>query len=527
MDRERLSRRRMVRGLGAGAAAALARAVPAAPHPGLGFELGAGSLPEKELSSLQAPFTQNPDRVVHLLKRATFGIAPGDLPRARNLGVEGWLNEQLNPASIADGAVAGALNSMLPSLGYSAQRLLDVSEEAEDGGYGVAFDLKRATLYRALYSKRQLFEKMVEFWSNHFSIYHFKDVCAEFKTVDDRDVIRKHALGKFRDLLKASAKSPAMLYYLDNFDNVADGPNENYARELMELHTIGVDAGYTQQDVAEVARCFTGWTIDFREEGTDGEYYYDPYTHDEGPKMVLGNRIAGGRPGFVDGRKVLDLLSTHPACSRFISLKLCRHFVGDTPPPGLVDKVAATFRSTDGDIKAVLRTLFLADDFYAAAESKLKRPYEWLVSALRGLGAKITNVDGLDQMLYSLYGLGQVPFEWESPNGYPDVGVSWANTNGLLNRWNYGAYLALGWFDQVRIDTRLAGPTGAKSVGAFVDAVASMLVQRTLDPADRARLAAFVGEGRPADATVAGWYLNRRAPTLIALLLGSPYFQWR
>jgi len=224
---------------------------------------------------------------------------------------------------------------------------------------------------------------------------------------------------------------------------------------------------------------------------------------------------------------VLDLLSTHPACARFISLKLCRHFVNDVPPTSLVDKVAATFRSTDGDIKSVLRTLFLADEFYAAAESKLKRPYEWLVSALRALGAKIANSDGLDQMVYSLYALGQVPFEWESPNGYPDVGVAWANTNGLLNRWNYGAALALGWFDQVGIDTRLAGRTGAKTIGAFVDGVAQILVQRTLDPADRARLVEYVGEGRPATATVAGWYLNQRAPALVALLMGSPYFQWR
>jgi len=201
--------------------------------------------------------------------------------------------------------------------------------------------------------------------------------------------------------------------------------------------------------------------------------------------------------------------------------------VSDVPPPALVDRVAATFRSTDGDIKSVLRTLFTADEFYAAAESKLKRPYEWLVSALRGLGAQIANTDGLDQMLYSLYALGQVPFEWESPNGYPDVGVAWANTNGLLNRWNYGAALTLGWFDQVAIQTRLAGKTKAKNVGAFVDAVAAMLVQRPLDPADRARLVSHVGEGRAADAPVAAWFLNRKAPELLALLLGSPYFQWR
>jgi uncharacterized protein (DUF1800 family) len=295
----------------------------------------------------------------------------------------------------------------------------------------------------------------------------------------------------------------------------------------MELHTIGVDAGYTQNDVAEVARCFTGWTIDWRELGTDGDYYYDPGTHDEGPKTVLGSLIAGGRPGFVDGRKVLDLLSTHPACARFISTKLCRHFVGDVPPEALVAKVTATFTATDGDIKSVLRTLFLADEFYSAPEAKLKRPYEWLVSGLRGMGAKISTIDGLDQMLYSLYGLGQVPFEWELPNGYPDLGVSWANTNGLLNRWNMGAALSLGWFDQVGIDTRLAGRTGAKTVGAFVDAVAQMLIQRPLDPADRSRLVDYVGEGRAANANVAGWYLNRRAPVLLALLLGSPYFQWR
>ena len=319
-----------------------------------------------------------------------------------------------------------------------------------------------------------------------------------------------------------------MLYFLDNASNVKGGPNENYARELMELHTIGVDGGYTQKDVVEVARCFTGWTITLWEEGgKNGTFRFDRDSHDEGRKTVLGLPIAGGRPGNVDARRVVDLLASHPACARFISTKLCRRFVADNPPQSIVDSTVATFRATDGDIKAVLRTIFTSAEFAAAADQKLKRPFEFVVSALRTLDARVAP-EAVESLIWPLYSLGQVPFEWELPDGYPDVGVSWASTNGLLNRWNLGSTLLLNWYDGVNIPVRaLVRRTRAKTPAGLVDGFAALLLQRGLDAPDRERLAAHVAAGRAPDAPAPAWFLNQKAQELVALLLGSPYFQWR
>ena len=525
MSCDALSRRGLLKGAaGAGIASAALRSWPAR---GLETAGGGRLLPLAELAGIVTRVSQPTDRVAHLLHRVTFGIRPGELERARQMGIEAWLDEQLHPERIDDSAVDAQVAALFPTLGKSAQELYDIAEEQDDGGYSVAMELKRATLYRALFSQRQLFEVTVEFWNNHFSMYHFKDDVSVLKTVDDREVSRKLAFGRFRDLLLASAHSPAMMVYLDNEDNVADGPNENYARELMELHTVGVDAGYTQRDVHEVARCFTGWSVNYDGEGSDGEFLFYADAHDSGPKTVLGVAIAGGG-GLLDGRRVLETLARHPACARFISTKLCRRFVADTPPASVVAKAAATFSATGGDIRAVLRTILLSDEFFASAGQKLRRPYEFHLAALRTLNVQVATADGLDNLIWPLYPLGQVPFEWEPPNGYPDVGTAWANTNGLLNRWNLASALALNWFDGVTVPIRgLAGRTRAKTPAQFVDAVAGLLLQRGLDQPDRARLIDYVGQGRPADGRVAPWYLNQQAPGLVALILGSPYFQWR
>jgi len=521
---EALSRRGLLKGAGLGAAAA------ALPWPAKALETSiqeGARLPLKELNGLLSRVSAPTDRVAHLLHRATFGVRPGELERARQMGIEAWLDEQLHPERIDDSACEAQVAARFPTLGWNAQRLYDKAEEDDDGGWLVALELKRATLYRAMFSKRQLFEVMVEFWNNHFSMYHFKDDVSVLKTVDDREVSRQYALGRFREILIASARSPAMLVYLDNEDNVADGPNENYARELMELHTLGVDAGYTQADVREVARCFTGWTVDYSETGADGEFVFYADNHDPGPKTVLGVSIAGGG-GQLDGRRVLETLARHPACARFIGFKLCRRFVADNPPDSVVNKAAATFTATGGDIRAVIKTILLSDEFFASAGTKLRRPYEFHVAALRALNVQVSDSDSLDSLIWPLYPMGQVPFDWEPPNGYPDVGAAWANTNGLLNRWNLASALSLNWFDGVTVPVRgLAGRTRAKTCGQFVDAVASLLLQRSLDAPDRARLVAYVGQGRPADARVPPWYLNQQAPGLVALILSSPYFQWR
>jgi uncharacterized protein (DUF1800 family) len=523
MKTDLLSRRGLLKGAaGAGAASALLGALPA--QAALD---GPRLLKVQELDSMAAPFSASTDRVAHLLHRATYGVRPGELERARRMGVEAWLDEQLHPERIDDSEAEAELARLFPTLRRSAQELFKKAGDDEDGGWIIALELKKSAIFRALRSKRQLFEVMAELWSNHFSMYHFKDGLAVLKTVDDREVVRRFALGKFREILLASARSPAMLTYLDNEDNVADGPNENYARELMELHAIGVDAGYTQQDVREVARCFTGWTVDYRDEGTDGNFYFDPDSHDFGPKTVLGVAIAGGEPGLLDGRRVIETLARHPACARFISFKLCRRFVADVPPDALVSRAAATFTATGGDIRAVLKTILLSDEFFAAPEAKLKRPFEFLISALRTLEADVT-AQGLENLIWSLYPLGQVPFEWEPPNGYPDVGAAWANTNGLLNRWNLASSLILNWWEGVSLPVeRIVARTGARTAAALVDALAQRLLQRPFDPPDRTRLIDYLAQGRPATARLPLWYLQQQAPGLIALILGSPYFQWR
>jgi uncharacterized protein (DUF1800 family) len=515
-----LSRRGLLKGMGAGVAASAL--------PGSAQTLEAARLlPLAELKGITPRISQPTDRVALLLRRVTFGVRPEELDRARRMGIAAWLDEQLHPETIDDSVTDAQVAALFPTLGKSAQELFDLAEQADDGGYSVAMELKRATLYRALYSKRQVFEVMVEFWNNHFSMYHFKDDVAVLKTVDDRAVARQFAFGRFGDVLRASAHSPAMMVYLDNADNVADGPNENYARELMELHTVGVDAGYTQADVHEVARCFTGWTVDYNGEGTDGSFLFDPDSHDFGPKTVLGVPIAGGDPGMLDGERVLTILASHPSCARFICTKLCRHFVADTPPPSLVDKAAATFTATQGDIRAVLRTILISNEFFQSAGQKVRRPFEFHVAALRVLRAGVGTADGLDNLIWPLYAMGQVPFEWEPPNGYPDVGAAWANTNGLLSRWNFAAALVLGWFDGVSVPVRLAGLTGAKTPAQYVDAVAALLLQRGIDEPDRSRLIDYVAQGRPANGAVPAWYLNQQTQGLLALILGSPYFQLR
>jgi uncharacterized protein (DUF1800 family) len=525
MTVEPVSRRGLLKGaVGVGAAAAFLRSWPArALEPRAGTRL----LPAPELKEIVSRVSATTDPAIHMLQRTTYGVAPGELDRARQMGYEAWLDEQLDPGSIDDSAVDAQVAALFPTLTQSAQQLFDISAQQNDGGYSVAMELKRAMIYRALFSKRQVYEMMVELWNNHFSMYHFKDDVSVLKTIDDRDVSRAHALGTFQDLLSASAHSPAMMIYLDNASNVADGPNENYARELMELHTIGVGAGYTQTDVHEVARCFTGWTVDYNDQGTNGELLFDPDSHDPGSKLVLGVAIAGGDPGILDGRRVLATLARHPACATFISTKLCRHFVADVPPSSVVAKAAATFIATGGDIRAVLRTILLSDEFFASAGQKLRRPYEFLLAALRSLGPQPTS-DGLDELVYSLSPLGQVPFEWEPPNGYPDVGTAWANTNGMLNRWNIASALVLNGFDGVTVPVRaLVAAAAPKTSARLVDAMSALLVQRALDPPDRDLLIDYVAQGRPGRQRVPAWYLNQQAQGLIALLLGSPYFQWR
>ncbi len=310
----------------------------------------------------------------------------------------------------------------------------------------VAYDLLEAKLLRAIESNRQLAEELDDFWFNHFNVYYDKGSDRFLIPDYEREAIRPHVLGKFRDLLEATAKSPAMLFYLDNFQSVRPdidansknrkvkrGLNENYGRELMELHTLGVNGGYTQHDVTEVARCFTGWTIQDPRRG--GAFFYDDKLHDKGEKVVLGHVIPAGG-GIEDGEKVLDILATHPSTAKFISTELAQRFVADNPPPALIDKMSKTFLDSGGDIRQVMKTMLDSKEFWSqgAYRAKVKTPFEMVASSVRALDANVTDAWALANQVGNL---GEPLYRKQEPTGYSNLNSDWVNSAALLGRMNF------------------------------------------------------------------------------------------
>jgi uncharacterized protein (DUF1800 family) len=460
-----------------------------------------------------------PDPLALFLGRTSFGIRDADWARARALGFDAVLEEQLAPQSLDDSALEQALASRLPTLALDVPALVAY---ATGNQFQPASELIAATIARQIFSQRQLYETMVEFWSNHFSVFILDGPVRFFKSYEDRTAIRPHALGKFRDLLNASARSPAMLFYLDNYANAVGVAQENYARELMELHTLGVDGGYTEDDVREVARAFTGWTINAR---VPTGFQFATPRHDTGSKQILGTTYPAGR-GIEDGQAVLDTLAAHPSTARFISTKLVRRFVSDTPPGALVDRLTAEFIASDGDIKSLLRMLFKSAEFAASADQKYKRPVELVISALRATGARATG-DYVRAINNQFTAMGQVPFQWDPPDGYPDTKDYWLNTTALLNRWNFGLALAEGRYaPTLQIDTgALAGP--ARSPTELVDRLADRLLHRPLDSVDREALISYAAGGRSRTAPLAKSELQAATVALTGALLASDYFQYR
>lgn len=376
--------------------------------------------------SLTLPNSSEIDLSFHLLSRAAYGPWPGDLDRVRAMGSEAWIEEQLTPETIDD-----------TSCDLCARRFETIWHEP-----GTCYEYKkpvlreeitRHTLLRALYSKRQLLEVMVGFWTDHLNINLEKGDCIYLKPADDRLVIRAHALGKFSDLIRASATSPAMLVYLDGKENQkkepGDVPNENYARELLELHTLGVDGGYTQADVYEAARSLTGWRL--RTGWRKGTVYFDPSLHDDGEKRVLGKIIPAG-DGERDVDRLVEIACNHPATARHIATKLVRRFVSEDPPASLVQRLTTVFTSTSGDIKSLLRAMLTSDEFKSAKGLKFKRPFQYIVSCLRALAA---DTHAHQPLIEYLQRMGQGPFQHPTPDGYPDRTAPWLGT--LLWRWNF------------------------------------------------------------------------------------------
>jgi len=447
------------------------------------------------------------EQVRHVLDRLAFGARPGDVARVRAMGVDEWIALQLAPDRIPDSSTDALVASAFPTYNLPTRDLAaaalagqqavrqrarqlaaqgdsaakrDVRAEVLRDDPQLREQLQRARrsvtdvqsvkLARAVASDRQLEEVMTDFWENHFSVFSGKGQTRVFLADYDRDVIRPRALGRFRDLLGAVAKSPAMLFYLDQFQSTVDslhtplsgaalrrarvqrarpgqrpaqqrarGLNENYARELLELHTLGVDGGYTQHDVIEVARALTGWTMNPRQ---GGEFNFRPQIHDADEKVVLGHRLPAGR-GIEDGEEVLDILARSPATARFIAHKLAVRFVSDDPPPALVDRAAKTFLSTDGDIRETVRTIVTSPEFFsrAAYRSKVKSPFELVASALRAIGAP---ADTTPRSAQAVAFLGAPIFGHQAPNGWPETGDAWMNAGAILNRINFGLALAGG-----------------------------------------------------------------------------------
>jgi uncharacterized protein (DUF1800 family) len=419
----------------------------------------------------------------------------------------------------------------------------------------IVSELQMAKLQRAIYSERQLEEVMTDFWFNHFNVFIYKDQDQYFVTSYERDVIRPNALGKFHDLLTAVAKSPAMLYYLDNWlsmgpesqasgykpgkppnpNAVFKGLNENYGRELLELHTLGVDGGYTQADVTEAARVFTGWTIQPMDQGWG--FLFDPKKHQPGTKTILGVTI--NEDGVNEGAHLLDILCKAPATAKFISIKLARRFVADDPPPALVDAMTKTFLDTDGDIKEVLRTMVKSKEFWSPAvyRKKMKTPLEFLVSAVRATGTQVQNPMPLVQ---SLNKMGMPLYQMQPPTGYSTKSEAWMNSDALLERLNFSVALTSGNvgglnFDPLRVlalgllarapkeaivPVNTSGGTDA-AVSLVEDALIAGDLSKNTDKTIRKAL----------DDPQLGSQLldnpSKPLATIIGLTLGSPEFQLR
>ena len=447
-----------------------------------------------QLTAFRPPQSTEIDEATHVLNRLTFGPRPGDHTEIAKVGYRAWIESQLHPATIDDAWTEAR------SRHFEALDVWPLGELLEYNAKELLDQMTRAKIVRAVHSRRQLHEVMVDFWSDHFNIDPSKGDSKWLKPADDKNVIRAHALGNFRDLVRASALSPSMLWYLDGRVNRKasdkEKPNENYGRELLELHTLGVNGGYTQQDVMEVARCLTGWTVRARTNSrfAVGKVAFRSDFHDDGPKTVLGVSIPAGL-GAGDLDRVLDILCAHPATARYIAEKLCRRFIADEPPPAVVETVAQIFTATSGDIRRTLRTLFDAPEFMAARGGKVKRPFHFVVSTLRTTAARSDAGPVLQDYLLRM---GHAPFQYPTPDGYPEEAQPWMAT--LLWRWKFALEFAARRLKGTSFDPAKL----QKSAGGETQLAAHFLGRQPTS----AETAALTASGQP-----------------VALLLASPAFQ--
>ncbi len=466
---------------------------------------GRPAKPTIETGTMSANVAPPPDSWddprLRLLRRATNGLRAGDVQDITNVGYQRWLNDQVNYTRIDDSTTEGIVTAKWALLSQTPQQLA-----AANSGT-LRNQLQDATLFRAAFSPRQLYERMVEFWSDHFNISY--DKVGYLKVIDDREVIRKHAMGRFSDLLKASAHSPAMLAYLDQNLSRSGSPNQNYVRELMELHTIGVDGGYTQQDVEELARVFTGWTFTGA-----GVFSFNASRHDFGAKTVLGISIPAtsstiGAAGVAEGEMILDVLINHPSTGRFLAKKMLMWLVTPEPTDAQINAVAGAYRATGGDIKRMVRAC-LNEGWIANAPAKLKRPFHLVASGMRATSAIVNTATAMTSQVRVL---GQPQFQYETPDGYPDAMEFWVGNT--TPRWAFGTTLANSASQtgiNVDVSAYLAG-----TADAAVDRIQADFFGGELSLETRQMLLTYLK---------AGTFNNTRVRETIALALSAYEFQW-
>ncbi len=577
-----------------------------------------GNLPITELTEDQA--------ILHALNRLAYGPRPGDVERIRQIGLEKWIDEQLHPESIDDSALNERLEQY-PTLKMSSQQLLSAypapnqaakkegetkqdykeqmaeqrreavanarSQQMMDGDNSnvsngemqlariqgperIVAELSMAKMDRAIYSNRQLEAVMEDFWFNHFNVYAGKGADRWFLTSYVRDTIRPHTMGKFSDLLLATAKSPAMLFFLDNWMSVDPtafqkaqrenemrraqraryggifgpypgmgiplppaagqqqnrtgaakqqdrGLNENYGREVMELHTIGVDAGYTQQDVIQMADTLTGWTI--KEPRRDPEFFFNDRWHDQQPKVVMGHKFNYG--GQKDGEEALKMLASDSHAAHFISTELARHFVSDDPPPALVDRMAETYTETGGDVRSVLRTMIYSPEFWSknAYREKVKTPFELVASTARALDANVT----VSLPLVNWVGrMGEPLFQCQPPTGYSDKAQTWVNTGALLNRLNFALGFATNRVAGSTVDLHaMFGDEAAKDPEMALSKALDLFLDGQVAKSTRDTLEERLNDPQILQATLDDPVKQVNEGLLAGLVLGAPEFQRR
>lgn len=479
---------------------------------------------------VRTPVTAGPE---HLLRRTTYGVTPELLADVARLGPTAWLDAQLAPRTIDDSACDAAV-ARFPLAHASPPAL---HRALPYGGWDAMSQLTSRTLARAAWSRRQLFEVMVEFWSNHLNVTCPSSEVWSSRGVYDRDVVRAHALGRFSDMMAASCRSPAMLQYLDNLESRGSAPNENYGREVLELHTVGRDAGYGQAGVVDSARAFTGLTVwtpwDGGTDTTNGTLRYRPEWHAVGPLTVLDwthpNATADGGPAVAES--LVRHLAAHPATAARIARKLCVRFVSDDPPPTLVDRLARVYLANGTAVVPVLRALFTSPEFTASVGLKYRTPYEDVVATVRTLGITPTptGTSALEALVWSLGELGHAPLGWHPPDGYPDVAAAWAGSGTVLGRWNLHLALLQGWWTDglayapSLVDRLLPGPRPATRADLVTALAARLLPGLVLPAAHRDALVAFLGGASPVRPDDVDWQF----PLLVALLLDSPHWSTR